>query len=73
MNVYDKKVAERELSTYEWLELERFGLLCPQRYGYYRRHYPMESKQWCIDAAKNWANNKIEQRERRKDHGTGAT
>lgn len=73
MNIYDKKVADKELSTVEWKELEEVSLECPWRYGYYRRQYPMETKQWCIDAAKNWAENKSEQADRRKDHGTGAT
>lgn len=73
MNVYDKKVADRELDNQEWAELEAIHFDCPIRYGYYRRHYPMESKQWAMDAAKNWVENKIDQAKRRKDHGTGAT
>lgn len=73
MNAYDRLVADRELDALEWNELEAVHFLCPQRYGYYRRHYPLETKEWCMDAAKSWAENKDEQAERRKSHGTGAT
>jgi hypothetical protein len=54
MNIFDKKVAQRELNDAEWQQLIQIHDQAPIRYGHLRRYFPLETKEWCIESAKTW-------------------